>query len=369
MPPAIRILHVLHAFSHGGLENGIVNIINRSPDHLVHELCFLDRGGEFLNRLNRPVAYHEFHKRPGNDIRLVFRLRELFRRRDLDIIHTRNWAAFDGVLAACTMLGPVVIHGEHGRDIGDPAGMNRQRNLARRALSFRARKLVAVSKDLYSWLSQTVRVPEKKLMLIPNGVDTERFRPGRNVELRRRWGIGDDEFVIGAVGRLDPIKNHAGLLSAIRSLQASGHNVRLVIAGDGPERSNIEGILRSPFSPAPLLLGACNGLEHIYGCFDLFVLNSFAEGMSNTLLEAMASGLPIVCTAVGGNLELVSNGERGILVSAGDIAALADAIRRYKTSPDMRTVHGFNAREFASRYFSIEQMIQRYVGLYESVAC
>jgi len=368
MPRPIRILHVLHAFSHGGLENGIVNIINCSPEHLVHELCFLHSGGEFLQRLTRPVVYHELHKQPGNDVRLVFRLRELFQRRNLDIIHTRNWAAFDGVLAACTMLRPAVIHGEHGRDMADPAGQNRRRNLARRAVAFRTKRLVAVSKDLYLWLKQTVRVPEKKLVFIPNGVDTDRFRPGRNLTLRRQWGIGDDEFVIGAVGRLDPIKNHAGLLAAVRTLQASGHKVRLVIAGDGPEREKLDGLLRLPFDPAPLLLGACTDVEQVYPCFDLFVLNSFAEGMSNTLLEAMASGLPTICTAVGGNVELVADRERGILISAGDDAALTKAIRTYMASPEMARTHGVNARRFVVEHFSLEQMIRRYVGLYESVA-
>src|SRR5207244_371839 len=228
MPRNIRILHVLNSFSHGGLENGIVNIINHSPDHLVHELCFLHRGGEFLQRLTRPVVYHELHKRPGNDIRLIFRLRELFLRRKMDIIHTRNWAAFDGVLAASLMLKPVVIHGEHGRDIADPTGKNRRRNLARRAMAFRAKNVVAVSKDLYHWLKLTVRIPERKLVFIPNGVDTDRFRPERDVTLRRGWGIGDDEFVVGAIGRLDPIKNYEGLIAAVASLNTAGFKVRLV---------------------------------------------------------------------------------------------------------------------------------------------
>ena len=90
--------------------------------------------------------------------------------------------------------------------------------------------------------------------------------------------------------------------------------------------------------------------------------------MSNTLLEAMASGLPTVCTAVGGNVELVTDHERGILIRAGDDAALTKAIRTYLTSPEMARTHGSNARRFIVEHFSLEQMIQRYVGLYESVA-
>jgi len=235
-------------------------------------------------------------------------------------------------------------------------------------MAFRANKFVAVSNDLYRWLKVTVRVPENKLVFIPNGVDTDRFRPGRNLELRRGWGVADDEFVVGAIGRLDPIKNHEGLLAAVRSLNARGYKVRLVMAGDGPERVKIENLLRSPFAPPPLLLGARADVDELYRAFDLFVLNSFGEGMSNTLLEAMASGLPTVCTAVGGNTELVTDGQRGSLVRPGDDMALAEAIQKYIGSSEMRTTHGHNARHFIVEHFSLERMIHRYVSLYESAA-
>src|SRR5207244_7427472 len=117
-----------------------------------------------------------------------------------------------------------------------------------------------------------------------------------------------------------------GLLAAVRSLNARGHKVRLVIAGDGPERAKIESLLRPPFAPQPLLLGARADVDHLYRAFDLFVLNSFAEGMSNTLLEAMASGLPTVCTAVGGNTELGNDSERGTLVKPGHDCATTDVL-------------------------------------------
>src|SRR5262245_33474267 len=165
---SIRVLHVLHAFSAGGLENGVVNIINRSPEHLVHELCFLTRSGEFIKRLSRPVIYHELNKGQGNSVGVIFKLAELFKKRRIDVIHTRNWGAFDAVLAACLTPRPALLHGEHGRDIADPAGLVYRRNVARRALAFRAKKFVAVSSDLYDWLKKTVGIPERKLTFIPN---------------------------------------------------------------------------------------------------------------------------------------------------------------------------------------------------------
>ena len=366
----IRVLHVLHTFSAGGLENGVVNIINHSPDHVIHELCFLSSAGEFLARLERRVVYHELHKRDGNDVRTLLRLRQLFQRRDIDIVHTRNWAAFDGVLAACFTRRPILVHGEHGRDVTDPEGLVKRRNIARRALAFRTRRFVAVSRNLYDWLHATVRVPEAKLVFIPNGVDTERFQPKRQNSLRRELGIGEDEFVVGTVGRLDPVKNHECLIDAIRDLNVSGsQKVRLVIVGDGPRRSHLERMLESfPFSPKPLLIGFRPDVENVYAAFDVFVLPSFAEGMSNTLLEAMACGLPVVCTAVGGNVELVEDCKRGTLIPSDDKLALANALLEYARSPERRVTDGANARSFVVDHFSLQRMVDQYVRLYESVA-
>jgi sugar transferase (PEP-CTERM/EpsH1 system associated) len=366
----IRVLHVLHTFSTGGLENGVVNLINHSPDHVIHELCFLSSGGEFLARLERPVVYHELHKRDGNDVRTLFRLRQLFQSRAVDIVHTRNWAAFDGVLAACLTRKPIVVHGEHGRDISDPEGTVKRRNIARRALSFRTRRFVAVSRNLYDWLHATVRVPEAKLVFIPNGVDTERFQPRPQNSLRKELGIGEDEFVVGTVGRLDPVKNHECLIETIRDLNAASSNkVRLVIVGDGPRRSHLEKMLEAfPVSPKPLLIGFRPDVENVYAAFDVFALTSFAEGMSNTLLEAMACGLPVVCTAVGGNVELVEDRKHGTLVPPGDKRALANAFVEYMISPERRRTDGANARRFVVDHFSLPRMVDRYVRLYESVA-
>lgn len=365
----IRVLHVLHAFSAGGLENGVVNIINRSPDRFIHELCLLSKSGEFIERLTHPVVVHEMNKKTGNSLDIVFRLRQLFRTLDVDIIHTRNWAAFDGVVAACLTSKPALIHGEHGRDVSDPRGEVFRRNIARRLLSFRASKYVAVSKDLYTWLTNTVRIPTNKLAFIPNGVDTERFSPGRDLRFRKELGIGDEEFVVGAVGRLDPVKDHQGLIRSVQLLQQSGRPVRLIIAGDGPLRAEIDSQLRvAQLAPDAIMLGYRPDVERLYRLFDAFVLNSVAEGMSNTLLEAMASALPIVCTAVGGNVELITDKVHGLVVLPGDRQALTAALMHLIESPRARNSLAANARSFVLEHFSVGRMIEQYTHLYNSVA-
>ena len=370
MTRQIRILHVIHTFTEGGMENGVVNIINNSPDHLVHELCVLAREGDFMSRFERPVVVHRMKKRDGNDFRMILQLRDLFRSRNIDIIHTRNWAAFDGVVAACLTAKPVLIHGEHGRAMSDARGLVYRHNLIRRMLAFRARKFVAVSRDLYKWLKEIVHIPASKLALIPNGVDTQRFFTGRDTQLRAELGIGEDEFVVGTIGRFDRIKNHEGLIDAVK-LHNNEHSgkVRLVIVGDGPERTNVENHTRiASLSPEPLLLGYRRDVERFYRMFDVFVLNSFGEGMSNTLLEAMASRLPIICTDVGDNAELIADGRRGIVIEPGNTSALADAIAQYVRCPDRSLSYADSAHRFAAENFSLQQMVNQYVAMYESVA-
>ncbi|MGA2260568.1 MAG: glycosyltransferase [Acidobacteriota bacterium] len=367
MKKKIRILHILHSFSAGGLENGVVNLINGSPNHLEHELCVLTGGSDFLDRLKFPVAHHELHKREGNDISMLRRLAALIRKGNYDLVHTRNWSAFDGVLASWTVPQVVVVHGEHGRDIRDPKGLNHRRNLIRRLAGLRVKRFVAVSSDLYRWLKNIVAIPEAKLILIHNGVETDKYRPFRDVALRQELGIGPEEFVVGTVARLDPVKNHEGMINAVGQLNRDGKSARLIIVGEGPNRSALESLIQTwPFGPRPILTGYRPDAWKYYGVFDVFILNSHAEGMSNTQLEAMACGLPVICTPVGGNAELVEDGVSGQYTSVGDDADLADKILKYKDDPDLRSRHGAAARAFVIANHSLNKMISSYVSLYES---
>lgn len=345
----------------------MVHIINRAPDHLRHELCFLTCAGELMNRLRRPVPYHELHKKEHNDPAVPVRIAELIWRRRIDIVHTRNWAAFDGVLAALLAPRVRVIHGEHGRAIEDLDGCNPRRNRLRRWLRFRVWKFVAVSDELRNWLNQRVGIPEHSLVYIPNGVDAGHFRPARDPELRRDLGIGEHEFVVGAVGRLDPVKNHESLIEAAALLNSEGIAVRVVIVGDGPAREKVQAAARSAsLALPPLFVGYQPDPSRFYRIFNAFVLPSLAEGMANTLLEAMASGLPAVCTSVGGNRELVRDGETGRQVPAGDSAALARALREYCENPEECRRHGERARALVEREYSLGSMVSRYTSLYES---
>jgi sugar transferase (PEP-CTERM/EpsH1 system associated) len=365
----IKVLHILHAFSHGGLENGIVNIINGSPPDIEHELCLLTTADEFIDRLRKPVRSYQLRKRPGNSLRTILDLRRFIRQSGANIVHTRNWGAFDGVIAACLCPGIALLHGEHGRDISDTQGRNRRRNLLRCLFSARVSRFTTVSEDLQLWLSERVGIPKRKIVLIRNGVDLELYRPRRDIELRRELGVSEQEFVVGAVGRLDPVKNYAGLIRSFAALAKEFQDCRLLIVGDGPERQALETLIRDlGMNPLSILKGYRSDVDRFYGVFDVFVLNSYAEGMSNTLLEAMASGLPIIATSVGASADLISDGNRGKLIATGDEAQLTTALRDYRISATLRHRHALEARCYVEQNCSLSQMVTRYVDLYLSIS-
>jgi sugar transferase (PEP-CTERM/EpsH1 system associated) len=363
------IVHVVHSLGVGGLENGVVNLVAGANPERRHAVVCLTSAGPLRARLGADVAVWELGKARGHDVRSFARLVRLLRRLRPAVVHSRNWATFDAILAARLAGVPAVIHGEHGRDASDPEGRHRRRRWLRRAASPLVDRFVTVSGDLRRWLVEDVGIPPRKIVTIPNGVDTGRFTPADAAAARAALGLAADQLVVGTVGRLDPVKNQAGLIQAFGRLAGEYPDATLLIAGDGP----CEGALRGLGAALGLgarvrLLGERADVPSILAAMDVFVLPSIAEGMSNTLLEAMASGLPLVATRVGGNPELVEDGVNGVLVPRQDPDALVAALRGYVDDPHLRAVHGKASRQRAVAEFGLERMRAAYTGLYAELA-
>jgi sugar transferase (PEP-CTERM/EpsH1 system associated) len=294
----------------------------------------------------------------------ALRMARLFRAFRPDIVHTRNWTCIDAVIGARLAGVPVVIHGEHGRDASDPHGRNPFRRRVRRLLAPLVTEFVTVSRDLARWLTEDVGIPARKVTQICNGVDTDRFLPGDRDAARRAIGVPDGLAVVGTVGRLDPVKDHTGLIRAF--VEGLAHRAAvLVIAGDGPTRPELAALVRTlGVDDRVRLLGERDDIPLVLRALDLFVLPSVGEGISNAILEAMATGLPVVATRVGGNGELVSDGLTGRLIEPRSTAALAQAIRQYLDAPLLAKMHGRAARGRAERDFSLERMLAGYSDLY-----
>lgn len=368
-PHTIHVVHVLHSLEVGGTEHGVVNLINALGDGFRHTVIAMTSSGPLARRLPPDVALHALGKRPGMDGGAVGRLVRLLWRLGPDIVHSRNWGALDAIVAGRLARVPTVIHGEHGREIADPHGLNRKRNRIRRLVAPLVTRFVTVSHDLQEWLTSTVGLPAAKVVTIHNGVDLARFSHEGREAGRQALAVDDHTVLVGAVGRLDPVKDHAGLLDAFASLDQSAIRIELVLVGDGPCRAALERRSQAADLAGRVhLLGERSDVATLLKGLDVYVLPSIAEGISNTILEAMATGLPVVATRTGGNPELVEDGVTGALVPIRNPAALAAALHAYVTNPRLRRLHGQAGRRRATDEFALERMASRYGDLYLSLA-
>jgi sugar transferase (PEP-CTERM/EpsH1 system associated) len=370
------IVHVVFRFDYGGLENGIVNLVNGSAQAgFRHAVVALTDATEFRGRLRNDVPVFSLGKRPGKDFAAYWRLFKLLRLLEPAAVHTRNIGTLDCVVVAFLAGVPIRIHGEHGWDVFDPDGTNRKYRLLRRTLARFVQAFVTVSDDLRRWLIAVVRIPEAKVSQICNGVDTELFRPatpGEPSVLPAEIRDGGRAIVVGSVTRFSAIKDPLNLVEAfIRARGAAGPgaaSLRLVMIGDGELRARaLARLEEAGVAAAAWLPGSRDDIPTVMRSLHIFVLSSLREGISNTILEAMASGLPVIASETGGNVELIVPGETGALVPAGDAAALATAIGAYAGDPDLRRRHGNAARARAVEQFSITAMLARYRALYDRI--
>jgi sugar transferase (PEP-CTERM/EpsH1 system associated) len=374
-PPLVA--HIIYALSTGGLENGLVNIINRSPpDRYRHVIICLTAADEFVHRISAEnVQVFELHKRAGHDLRCYWRLRRLLRELRPAIIHSRNMAALESQLCSIGLPDVQRVHGEHGREVNDLDGSNWKYLIFRKFMRILVHRYIAVSKDLERWLIAKVGVRTDRVQQIYNGVDYLRFTP-QTVKpmalLPARWQELDGILVAGTVGRLTPVKDQQLLLRALAHLRAGypelRERLRLLIVGDGPLHSLLTQMIEElALQDIVWLAGARDDVSELLHAMDLFVLPSLGEGISNTVLEAMAGGLPVIATAVGGNIELVEEGFNGSLVPVGDYQALSHAMAALLNSDRERARQGGNARQRVCQQFDWDRTVDAYLRLYDEL--
>lgn len=372
--PRALVMHVVFNFNVGGLENGIVNLINHMDgERFRHSVVALTRCEHaFCERIKREdVDFVSLEKPPGHGIKLYPRLYRLFTETRPAIVHTRNLAALEAVVPARAAGVPVRIHGEHGWDLSDPGGVRLKFKLMRKLYRPFVSHYVALSGQLARYLKHSVGVPESRIKRICNGVDARRFHPapgGRGM-LEGSPYNASGLIVIGTVGRLQPVKDQLNLVRAFALLMQRAPNearrLRLMIVGEGPLRPRIEAeIAHFGLGERVWLAGERGDIPDVLRAMDVFVLPSRAEGISNTILEAMACGLPVIATDVGGSGELVDHGRTGGLAPANNSEALAAFLERYVKDAGLRAKHGLAARERIEANFSIEHMVNSYQDLY-----
>jgi sugar transferase (PEP-CTERM/EpsH1 system associated) len=368
------VVHLTYILDFGGLESLMVERINRMPaDKYQHAVIALTKYTDFSKKITRPgVKIFALDKQPGPSFGLHLTLWKLLRELKPTILHTYNLSAIEYAPTALLAGVPVRINGAHGRDADDPTGTNRKHNFLRRAMLPFYDCCYANSADLVTWNRNVIGVPERKSRLLSNGIDADKFQPSADPQRSASTPFGPECIVIGTVGRIQQVKDHATLVDAFILLcerqPRMADRMRLAIIGTGP----LLPALRAKVDAAGLtdrvwLPGARMDVADILRGLDIFAMSSIAEGTPGSALEAMATGLPVVGTRVGGIPEVIDDGVTGFVVPASDPAAMAAAIECYVLDPALAAAHGLAGRERVQRKYNMAAMVAAYESLYDSL--
>jgi len=357
-------MQLVLSLSPGGTERLVIEICRQLAGRTDFTVCCLDGPGEWaaeLEPLGIPVV--SLSRQPGFHPRLALELARIIKAQRVNVVHCHHYSPYVyGLLATVLHPGTRLVFTEHGR-LSD-AAPSRKRKFVNPLLARWPARLCAVSSDLKQHMIAE-GFPPRRLQVVYNGIEVgERPRPGHRQAAREMLGLAEDAFVVGTVGRLDPVKNLSMLLRAHAVLLSEQPGARLVIVGDGPERETLTAeACALNIAGAVLFTGYRADVRSVMPAFDAYVNSSTYEGVSLTILEAMAAALPVVATNVGGNPEVVIDHETGRLVP-GHARALAGALLDLVRHPLRRHTMGEAGRWRVKRHFSLDRMVQQYADAY-----
>jgi sugar transferase (PEP-CTERM/EpsH1 system associated) len=266
------------------------------------------------------------------------------------------------------------VHGEHGWDINDLKGQNWKYKFLKKVMKRFIHKYIALSKEATNYITNVINVDAKKVNRICNGVDTNKFDSLESSSIELPSGfIEKDSVVFGTVGRLALVKNQGLLLEAFILLVArfpeQAHNLKLLIVGDGIlMKALTERCEQAKLTHNVCLFGNSNNVNEILRCMDVFVLPSLAEGISNTFLEAMATGLPVIATNVGGNPDLMMPEHASThLIAIDDVESMAISMQQYIINSEKLADDSRGVRQYCVDNFGIDVMVDKYHRIYQSV--
>lgn len=366
----INVCQLVHGLPIGGAEVLVSRIVRALGDRYHIVIACLDQIGELGESLSgEGFKVVQIGRRPGFDWRCVRRLREFCADERVDVIHAHQYTPF-AYAAATRAFGrrPPVLFTEHGRFYPDYPSFKRK--IFNCILPGKRDRFVAVGEAVRRALIVNEGLPARRVEVVYNGVDLSTFRrePLQREVVRRQLGLHSDEFVVVQVARLDTIKDHGTAIRAVAAVRARHPGVRLLVVGDGPERNSIEqAIAAEELGDRVVMLGSRNDVPQLLAAADAFLLTSLSEGIPMTIIEAMASGVPVVATAVGGVPELIEEDRTGMLRSVGDAEGLADALVRLAESQGLRDQLAAAANERVRTRFSEAKMIDRYDHLFREM--
>lgn len=375
MKKPIRVGFVLHAMQVAGAEVLVTEIVRRLRDRIDATIFCLDAVGPLGEQMLREgVPVVSLNRQPGRDWGVAWRLAQEIRARRIEVVHAHQYSPFFYAALAKLATGGRfrLMLTEHGRHYPDEVSPVR-RGINRIVLDRLADAVNACCEFSAKALSRNDGFQGKRIEIIENGIEVERYAGDRNSDefryQRVRLGLQEDRRYVTMIARFHPVKDHAMLLRAFAKVAVKRADVDLLLVGDGPLRDKLEAQVKDlGIAERVRFLGIRNDVPDILRAVDLFALTSVCEAASLTLLEAMAAGLPVVVTDVGGNPEIVRQGIDGLLVPRDDDAAMANALLNLLDDPVQARRLGESARQRVGERYRLDQTVDRYHQLYRRLA-
>jgi len=364
---SVRVMHIVLSLGVGGAEKLVYDIVRESDSAEIYPVvCCLGIIGPLGAKLieNGFNIYHQ-KRVDGIDFSLVSWIRKIIVKEKIEVIHAHQYTPyFYAVLSSAFIRNILIIYTEHGRLYPDRRRL--KRFLFNPLLAMFTDHIISISESTKKAMITYDNFPSRKIKVVLNGVKFENNIKNINISQKRRsLGLDDKSLIVGTAARLDGIKNIPMMLRAFKIVLSQIPDIFLLIAGKGPQEDELKALSSELcISNRIVFLGLRHDLPEIYQLYDVFALSSFTEGISITLLEAMAAGIPTVVTDVGGNPEVVINSKTGYLVSLSDEHAMADKIIELLRDPQKRSLMGQNAAARAHKYFSFNRMLLDYLQLY-----
>lgn len=362
----LNVLHITFNMSIGGTEQVIRQLITWLPkrSYVNTIVCIDGNVGEIGEQVRKQgVEVFSLTRCPGFDLGLVKKLRKQIRERRIDIVHCHQYTPWVYGLLAAKGLKARVIFTEHGRF--HPDRYRYKAMLLNPLMSLMTHRIVAISEATKSALARYEFIPKSRIRVVYNGIRALEVAPGDSASLRQELGVPESELIFGTVARLDPVKNQALMLDAFAELLTQVPDSRLLIVGDGPERSYLEQKAKNlGIDSKVIFTGFKTEPARYLAAMDLFLLSSHTEGTSMTLLEAMSLGIPAIGTRVGGNPEIIIDGETGLLTEPGSVNSFERAMKLLATDSKLRRKLSTESIKTFSRAFSQERMVGSYASIY-----
>ena len=361
-----KVLHVTFKMEIGGTEQVICQIVENSDvDKFKHEILCIDGR---IGSLGQGLVAKGFHvvstkRKQGLDTNIIRYIHNLVLERNVSVLHCHQYTPyFYGALGA---LGTKVklVFTEHGRFY--PDRHNFKRRFINPLLALRTQYVTAISKATAGAVAKYEYFSRRDIKVIYNGIKDLSEQSYSREELLNELGLSADFRYIGSISRLEPIKNQSMMIKAFHRAKHLSPRIKLILIGDGAKRKDLERLVKSlDIAEDVIFTGYLDDPQKYINMFEIFLLSSFSEGTSMTLLEAMCLSIPCVVTNVGGNIEIVSNDETGLVVPSDNEKAFSDAIVLLLNNLALRKEFGNRAREKFLNEFPVFKMINSYEHLY-----